>query len=59
MTPEELYKEKLERYERMSKWCESASIGEQLKMEQHIIQVINDCNDALNVLLRGKGYEKI
>ena len=45
---EQLYNQKLERYQIMSNWCENASIAEQLQQEANIVQVINDCNNVLN-----------
>lgn len=46
------YNDKLARYRRMCKWCEKASLDEQLQQEAHIQQVIDDCNQVLNEIRR-------
>lgn len=46
------YNDKLARYLRMCKWCETASHAEQLQQETHIQQVIDDCNQVLNEIRR-------
>lgn len=53
------YNSKLARYQKMSKWCETASIEEQLALEQHIVAVINDCNDALNKITQEVSQREI
>ena len=44
---EQLYNQKLARYQRMSEWCDSHSVEEQLQLESEIVKVIQDCNNAL------------
>lgn len=47
-----IYNDRLARYQRMTKWCETASQDEQLQQEAHIQQVIDDCNNVLNEIRR-------
>ena len=42
------YNKKLARYYKMADWEQNASYADQLKLEQHIRQVIDDCSQALN-----------
>ena len=44
----QVYNDKLARYERMCRWCDTASQAEQLQQATHIQQVIEDCNNVLN-----------
>lgn len=43
-----IYNDRLARYQRMTKWCETASQDEQLRQATHIQQVIDDCNNVLD-----------
>ena len=56
---EQLYNQRLARYQRMSEWCDSHSIEEQLQLEDEIIKVIHDCNNALNQVPREVNKEEI
>lgn len=42
------YNKKLARYYKMASWEQNASHEDQLKLEKHIRQVIDDCSQALN-----------
>lgn len=42
------YNKKLLRYYKMTDWEQNASPEDQLKLEKHIRQVIDDCSQALN-----------
>ena len=42
------YNAALKRYNKMTKWCETATIEEQEKNYKHIVDVINDCSGLLN-----------
>lgn len=42
------YNKKLARYRKMEEWEKNASHEDQLKLEKHIRQVIDDCSQALN-----------
>ena len=42
------YNKKLARYYKMEAWERNASPEDQLKLEKHIRQVIDDCSQALN-----------
>lgn len=42
------YNKLLIRYNKMEEWIETATIEEQKKLSDHILEVINDCNDLLN-----------
>lgn len=53
------YNSKLARYQKMSKWYETASIAEQLALERNIVGVINDCNDALNKITQEVSQQEI
>lgn len=49
---EQLYNQKLARYQRMSKWCDNHNVEEQLQLESEIVKVIQDCNNTLNQVPR-------
>ena len=42
------YNQALSRYNKMTKWCETATIEEQGQQYTHIVEVINNCNRLLN-----------
>jgi len=42
------YNKRLARYNKMAEWESNASHEDQLKLEKHICQVIDDCSQALN-----------
>lgn len=42
------YNVALKRYNKMTKWCETATIEEQGKQYKHMVEVINNCNSLLN-----------
>lgn len=42
------YNKKLLRYYKMTDWERNASPADQLKLEEHICQVIDDCSKTLN-----------
>ena len=56
---EALYNQKLQRYQKMSEWCATASIEEQLQLEDEIVKVIYECNAALNQIPRAVNREEI
>lgn len=47
-----IYNDRLARYQRMTKWCDTASQDEQLQQAAHIQQVIDACNNVLNEIKR-------
>ena len=56
---EQLYNQKLARYQRMSEWCDSHCVDEQLQFESEIVKVIQDCNNALNQVPRKVSREEV
>lgn len=44
----EEYNAALKRYNKMIKWCETATVEQQEKQYKHIVEVINNCNGLLN-----------
>ena len=56
---EQLYNQKLARYQRMSEWCDGHSVDEQLRLESEIKKVIADCSDALNQVPREVSREEV
>ena len=56
---ERLYNQKLERYKRMSEWCNSHTVEEQLGLESEIVKVIRECSEALNAIDRTLSREEI
>lgn len=56
---ERLYNQKLERYKRMSEWCNSHTVEEQQGLESEIVKVIRECSEALNAIDRTLSREEI
>lgn len=42
------YNAALIRYNKMTSWCETATIEQQEKQYKHIVEVINNCSNILN-----------
>ena len=42
------YNKKLARYNKMAQWEKNASHADQMNLEKHIREVINDCSQALH-----------
>ena len=56
---ETLYNQKLERYKRMSAWCDTHTVEEQQALEGEIVKVIRECSEALNAIDRELTREEI
>ena len=52
------YNDRLDRFYKMTNWCNNSTVKEQQAQAENIIQVIEDCSNVLNEILKHESVSK-